>query len=517
MESSEDSTMSNTLDGAEEESPGMMTVKVQMPKERRAIKIPVTSTITDLRKEVSIAFYNTPTERLTLIFGGKILKDGETLEKYGIKHKTTVHLVIRNATQKPSLNNSPNGNTENHNGNPNSTTSNSSRGSDRGMLDMLGSDIFTSLLTSNPQMRQLMERNPELSHILSNPGAIRETIQMASNPAMMQELMRNQDRAMANIESIPGGFNALQRMYRDIQEPMLNNMQDQFGSNPFQTLSRNDNTNINHSTTGENTTPLPNPWSRTSNPSPNSNTRTSARSSSGPSIGTGSGAFTSGAQSIMQQLMGNPELMQSMLNSPMTQSIMRSMFENPELAANMMENNPLLSGTPEIQEQLRNMAPSLMNQLRNPATQELISNPEVLGALSQIQNGLQRLQTAAPQLFASMGFPNLSFNSSTTANGTPVSNSTNSTSTTSPAGQSQNMDSLLRLMNSMTTVMANQPSNLNGPPPEERFRTQLETLTNMGFVDTQANIQALLATYGDVNAAIERLINSTSSPGGQSN
>merc|ERR1712060_77545 len=219
----------------------------------------------------------------------------------------------------------------------------------------------------------------------------------------------------------------------------------------------------------------------------------------------------------MQQLMGNPELMQSMLNSPMTQSIMRSMFENPELAANMMENNPLLSGTPEIQEQLRNMAPGLMNQLRNPATQELISNPEVLGALSQIQNGLQRLQTAAPQLFASMGFPNLSFNSSTTANGTPVSNSTNNTSTPSPAGQSQNMDSLLRLMNSMTTVMANQPSNLNGPPPEERFRTQLETLTNMGFVDTQASIQALLATYGDVNAAIERLINSTSSPGGQSN
>merc|ERR1719334_675015 len=158
-----------------------------------------------------------------------------------------------------------------------------------------------------------------------------------------------------------------------------------------------------------------------------------------------------------------------------------------------------------------------MNQLRNPGTQDLMSNPEVLGALSQIQNGMQRLQTTAPQLFASMGFPNLSFNSSTSANGSPISNNTNNTSTTSPAGPNQNMESLLRLMNSMTTVMSNQPSNLNGPPPEERFRTQLETLTNMGFVDTQANIQALLATYGDVNAAIERLINSTSSPGGQPN
>ena len=34
---------------------------------------------------------------------------------------------------------------------------------------------------------------------------------------MLQELMRNQDRAMSNLESIPGGQSALQRMYRDIQ------------------------------------------------------------------------------------------------------------------------------------------------------------------------------------------------------------------------------------------------------------------------------------------------------------
>jgi len=38
----------------------------------------------------------------------------------------------------------------------------------------------------------------------------------------------------------------------------------------------------------------------------------------------------------------------------------------------------------------------------------------------------------------------------------------------------------------------------------------------MGFVDRQANIQALIATYGDVNAAIDRLLNSRSAPGGQS-
>ena len=51
---------------------------------------------------------------------------------------------------------------------------------------------------------QLMERNPELNHMLNNPEILRQTMEIARNPAMMQELMRNQDRAMSNLESVPG-------------------------------------------------------------------------------------------------------------------------------------------------------------------------------------------------------------------------------------------------------------------------------------------------------------------------
>jgi ubiquilin len=43
-------------------------------------------------------------------------------------------------------------------------------------------------------------------------------------------------------------------------------------------------------------------------------------------------------------------------------------------------------------------------------------------------------------------------------------------------------------------------------PPEQRYSTQLEQLTAMGFVNREANLQALIATFGDVNAAIERLV-----------
>ena len=43
-------------------------------------------------------------------------------------------------------------------------------------------------------------------------------------------------------------------------------------------------------------------------------------------------------------------------------------------------------------------------------------------------------------------------------------------------------------------------------PPEELYATQLEQLTAMGFADRAANIRALQATGGVVQAAIERLL-----------
>ena len=133
-----------------------------------------------------------------------------------------------------------------------------------------------------------------------------------------------------------------------------------------------------------------------------------------------------------------------------------------------------------------------------------MSNPEALAAISQIQSGLQRLQTAAPELYSSMGMPNIAagipnLGSSTTATSTSATSSTSTTSsnststtTTPSAGQGQDMASFRQLMNSMVAGMANQglgSQGLNAPPPEERFRTQLETLASMGFVDRQANIQ----------------------------
>ena len=38
----------------------------------------------------------------------------------------------------------------------------------------------------------------------------------------MREYVRNNDRAMSNLEALPGGFNALRQLYENVQEPLMN-------------------------------------------------------------------------------------------------------------------------------------------------------------------------------------------------------------------------------------------------------------------------------------------------------
>jgi ubiquilin len=68
----------------------------------------------------------------------------------------------------------------------------------------------------------LTERNPEFAQVLNNPQLLRETMRVMSNPALMREAMRNNDRAMSNIEALPGGFNVLRQLYENVQEPLMN-------------------------------------------------------------------------------------------------------------------------------------------------------------------------------------------------------------------------------------------------------------------------------------------------------
>ncbi len=114
------------------------------------------------------------------------------------------------------------------------------------------------------------------------------------------------------------------------------------------------------------------------------------------------GMFNSpGMQSLMQQMVDNPQMMQNMMNAPYTQSIFQQMGSNPELAESIILNNPLFASNPAMQEQMRTMLPTFMAQLNNPEVQNLVTNPQAMSAMMQIQQGMEQLRQVAPSFATS--------------------------------------------------------------------------------------------------------------------
>ncbi|KAM6218126.1 ubiquilin-4 [Rhynchocyon petersi] len=593
--------------GAETRPPIRVTVKT--PKDKEEIVICDRASVKEFKEEISRRF-KAQQDQLVLIFAGKILKDGDTLNQHGIKDGLTVHLVIKTpqkaqdttagTTSSPStpdpasapstmpaspatpVQPSTSGSTASDAGSgsrrssgggpspgagegpPSATTSILSGfggilglgslglGSANFMelqqqmqrqlmsnpemlsqimenplvQDMMSNpDLMRHMIMANPQMQQLMERNPEISHMLNNPELMRQTMELARNPAMMQEMMRNQDRALSNLESIPGGYNALRRMYTDIQEPMFSAAREQFGNNPFSSLAGNSDSSSSQPLRTENREPLPNPWS----PSPPTSqapgsggegTGGSGTSQVHPTVSNpfginaaslGSGMFNSPEmQALLQQISENPQLMQNVISAPYMRSMMQTLAQNPDFAAQMMVNVPLFAGNPQLQEQLRLQLPVFLQQMQNPESLSVLTNPRAMQALLQIQQGLQTLQTEAPGLvpsLSSFGMPRTPAPStgSNAGSAPEVPNSSPSTpATSSPAAASSAQQQLMQQMIQLLAGSGNSQVQM----PEVRFQQQLEQLNSMGFINREANLQALIATGGDINAAIERLLGS---------
>ncbi|NP_001080805.1 ubiquilin 4 L homeolog [Xenopus laevis] len=576
---------------------GLIRVTVKTPKDKEEIVIGETACVLEFKEEISRRF-KAKRDQLVLIFAGKILKDGDTLNQHGIKDGLTVHLVIKTAqkSQDPSgvssasdaaaSNSSPQtGNATSPTPATGNSSSEGSGGTNRadgastaangspaapnllsgfGGLAGLGNlgmgsanfmelqqqmqrqlmsspemlsqimenplvqnmmsnpDLMRQMIMANPQMQQLMERNPEISHMLNNPELMRQTMELARNPAMMQEMMRNQDRALSNLESIPGGYNALRRMYTDIQEPMFSAAREQFGNNPFSALAGGSDGSASQPLRTENREPLPNPW----NPaSPSSQNQTSSNESntgsttsqSAPTVSNplginaaslGSGAYNSPEmQGVLQQITENPQLIQSMISAPYTRSMMQALAQNPEFTAQMMGNIPIFSGNPQLQEQLRHQLPVFLQQMQNPESMSVMSNPRAMQALLQIQQGLQSLQTEAPGLISSLGSFGIPGVPPTSGGSTPPDNpaSSSSPASASPSGGSSS-NPQQQMMQQMIQLLAGGNSQVQNP--EVRFQSQLDQLNAMGFINREANVQALIATGGDINAAIERLLGS---------
>lgn len=542
----------NPKESDQQDSSNKITVTVKTPKDKEVIEVCENATVSQF-KELVAAKFNADVEQLCLIFAGRILKDAETLASQNIKDGLTIHLVVKAATrtQEPAASRPPAdvGQTPYGLGSLGGLAGLESIGlgstnfmelQNRMQTELLSNpdllrqvldnplvqrlmndpENIRTLITSHPQMQELMERNPEINHMLNNPELLRQTMEVTRNPSMLQELMRSNDRAISNLESIPGGYNALQRMYRDIQEPMLSAATEQFSRNPFAGLVENNSTAANPQLGTENREPLPNPWSTGGGGSREGGGGGGGSTSPQPSTRPRPGVLNNPPMaSLLQQMSENPSLVQNMLSAPYTQSMMQALAADPNIANAILADNPLFQGNPQLQQQMRGMMPQFLQQLQNPEIQNLMSNPQALNAIMQIQQGMETLRATAPSLVNTFGIgvpPGTTTASSTPtpAGATDTTTASSTTSTATTTTQSNNTsstnpqmprsDAFSEFMARMVAGMSMQGDNTL--PPEQRYQAQLEQLAAMGFMNREANLQALIATFGDVNAAVDRLL-----------
>ncbi|XP_049932216.1 ubiquitin domain-containing protein DSK2b-like isoform X2 [Nymphaea colorata] len=352
-------------------------------------------------------------------------------------------------------------------------------------------DVMRNLIASNPLVREIIDRNPDLGHVLNDPSILRQTLEVARNPELRREMMRNSDRALRNIESSPEGFNMLRRMYETVQEPFINasTMTGDGGndlrSNTFAALLGNPEAgqarerSLNPSTTGSettmgspgpNTNPLPNPWAGGAQTNSTATRPASVLDTRTPRTG------RLGFPGLSRMLGGlpDPSVLSQMVQNPAVTRMMQNLLSNPQYMNQILSFNPQLRSLLDSNSQLR-------ETMQNPEFLRQLTSPETLQQIMSFQQAFSS-QLSGQQTNHGQGNGG--------GAGTP---------------NNLNLDLLMNMFEGLGAGGLNVP-NTSDVPPEQLYATQLSQLQEMGFFDTQENIRALSATHGNVSAAVERLL-----------
>ncbi|CAG8608433.1 hypothetical protein C2G38_2072185 [Gigaspora rosea] len=248
-----------------------------------------------------------------------------------------------------------------------------------------------------------------------------------------------------------------------------------------------------------------------------------------------------------------------LLQNPAIMQYMQQMLQDPQFVESMIHMNP----------QFASMAPQIRQMMQDPEFQAMMSNPETFRTLASLQPLMGNLgpltggtipgfpgynmpattgtnPTTNPTTNTTAG--NTTGTRSDTTTGSTTTSNTTTPNTTTPitppinnpflpffnptaagaAGTGTNpsqppimplFDPLLwgalggvpptttpTTTSAPATSQTSQTPQTPQVPPEERFQSQLQQLNDMGFVDAQKNIRALQICQGNVNFAIERLL-----------
>ena len=259
-------------------------------------------------------------------------------------------------------------------------------------------------------------------------------------------------------------------------------------------------------------------------------------------------------QHAMGAMSGNSSDIQALYSSPSMQRMMQSLTENPEMITQLMQSNPLFANNPQLQSLLNN--PQLLQQEAQLFGNFGFGAPNPSNPTNTTNSANTTTNTA---------------NTTNTSNTTNSANTTNAanTNTSNTLGGNNNYNPYqapkfdfnqclllqmlqqgsmtpdvdaslnnsevqrgleyiaygislcrkngLKLFNHTPGIddLKVNPSLLNqssaGAPgqmdPRQRYRSQLQQLQELGYTDEQRNLDALIQANGDINRALDHLLN----------
>nr|XP_020647496.1 ubiquilin-1-like [Pogona vitticeps] len=226
--------------------PQVVRILVKSPWQKEEFLLHKDTSVRELKEHVARHFSSSSSsssspDQVELVYAGRILKDRRTLSQHGLHldRDATVHVVIRpprdarpqQASAAPAgseqtfprdgtfardrlreLTASLGLNTTNFGEFQSQLMSNPEV-----MLQLLEDPFIQSklsrpglmkeLVTDNPQVRQVMQRAPEISHFFSSPEGVKLVVELAKNPAAVREIIRCPPQALRCPGRAPSGDN----------------------------------------------------------------------------------------------------------------------------------------------------------------------------------------------------------------------------------------------------------------------------------------------------------------------
>ncbi|XP_059108331.1 ubiquilin-1-like [Peromyscus eremicus] len=492
----------------------IIKVSVKTPQDCQEFLLAENSNVHRFKKQIS-KYLHCDADRLVLIFSGKILRDQDILSQRGILDGSTVHVVVRTRLKGSVCTGTLAGPTGHFTCHSEPSASDSA-----GVLARVGrlartspdrADFFSQLIQllamapesvvqflEDPLIQGLAnEKQANGLHLPESSKTVQKREPALKFPETFQksvrqpEVLQQHKQSLEALKAVPGGDNAMRPGCSDIQQIMLSTLALLVASKSHisgSDLCRGEAANAHCSSDPTTTIPATSAPARPLAQEVSTGGVTqvkgivSSQASSGCRPGTLDLRVGSDlpSQESQQQVEKAPLTSQPGLSPSVLCRALNVLQQNPALLHQLATGSPLLHHMPLL---------------------PILTNPRALQALLQIEQGLQILSREVPELGPFLW-------DSAKPRGARGAPETRGRRQAHREDSTQHSLAFLQLFHSLASACSQSTQTALSSPllTDSRYQQELEQLKALGFANHDANLQALIATDGDIHAAIERLL-----------